>query len=157
MRSSSANQQRLQHALRAASADNDVVELRRLLETARRQGDAVNVNVFDEAGQTPLHVACLAGDLALVRLLVEHFAANVQLATRDGWNALHLAAGLARADVLVYLADVTRAHKRCRTSSWDKPAAARGSKDAGKHGHHVFLCATDSPCSSPDRKYRKSV
>ncbi|XP_010219050.1 PREDICTED: notch-regulated ankyrin repeat-containing protein, partial [Tinamus guttatus] len=50
-----------------------------------------NVNSFGPEGQTALHQSVIDGNLELVKLLVK-FGADIRLANRDGWSALHIAA-----------------------------------------------------------------
>ncbi|XP_022084190.1 notch-regulated ankyrin repeat-containing protein-like [Acanthaster planci] len=91
------NQQRNFHE---AVRRGDPKELARLLRGSI--SGAVNVNVFDGEGQTPLHQSVLVGNLELVKLLVQ-FGADVRLANRDGWNALHIAAYGGHDDIVLYL------------------------------------------------------
>ena len=51
----------------------------------------INVYIRNLKGQTPLHMACLAGDVESIRTLVEH-GANVMDIDQDGLSALHCAA-----------------------------------------------------------------
>ncbi|XP_033643350.1 notch-regulated ankyrin repeat-containing protein-like [Asterias rubens] len=91
------NQQRSFHE---AVKRGDPNELTRLLRS--NISGTVNVNVFDGDGQTPLHQSVLVGNLELVKLLVQ-FGADVRLANRDGWNALHIAAYGGHDDIVLYL------------------------------------------------------
>ncbi|KAI8518148.1 hypothetical protein Bbelb_041650 [Branchiostoma belcheri] len=75
----------------ATAGEMSQTELAMRTETAHHQQKAVNVNVFDPEGQTALHQSVLDGNLELVKLLVK-FGADVRLANRDGWSALHIAA-----------------------------------------------------------------
>ncbi|XP_058515729.1 notch-regulated ankyrin repeat-containing protein [Ochotona princeps] len=75
-------------------------ELRSLLQNT--SGCEVNVNSFGPEGQTALHQSVLAGNLELVKLLVQ-FGADIRLANRDGWSALHMAAFGGRQDIALYL------------------------------------------------------
>lgn len=61
-----------------------------------------NVNSFGPEGQTALHQSVIDGNLELVKLLVK-FGADVRLANRDGWSALHIAAFGGRQDIALYL------------------------------------------------------
>lgn len=65
-------------------------------------GHEVNVNVFDREGFTPLHKSVLDGNLELVKLLVK-VGADVRLASRDGWSALHIASFAGHFAILSYL------------------------------------------------------
>jgi len=91
-----------------AVRDGNMDELERLLET---KDGKINVNVYDKEGQTALHQSCLDGNLELVKLLVR-FGADVKLANRDGWNALHIAAYGGHQDIALYLISANRTSKR---------------------------------------------
>ncbi|KAL8613247.1 hypothetical protein ACOMHN_001571 [Nucella lapillus] len=99
-----------QKVIREAVRNGDSSGLRRLLEA--REGK-VNLNVFDAEGQTPLHESCQLGNLELVKLLVR-FGADVRLANRDGWSAVHIAAYGGHTDILLYL--MTATSLACRRS-----------------------------------------
>ncbi|XP_038045880.1 notch-regulated ankyrin repeat-containing protein-like [Patiria miniata] len=89
-----------QRSFHDAVRRGDPKELTRLLSGALN--GTFNVNVFDGEGQTPLHQSVLIGDLELVKLLVQ-FGADVRLANKDGWNALHIAAYGGHDDIVLYL------------------------------------------------------
>lgn len=99
-----------QKTLREAVRNGDSSELRRLLEA--REGK-INLNVFDAEGQTALHQSCQLGNLELVKVLVR-FGADVRLANRDGWSAVHIAAFGGHTDILLYL--MTANNLSCRRS-----------------------------------------
>ncbi|CAK6433444.1 unnamed protein product [Pipistrellus nathusii] len=61
-----------------------------------------NVNSFGPEGQTALHQSVIDGNLELVKLLVK-FGADIRLANRDGWSALHIAAFGGHQDIALYL------------------------------------------------------
>ncbi|XP_044295683.1 notch-regulated ankyrin repeat-containing protein [Varanus komodoensis] len=63
---------------------------------------ALNVNSFGPEGQTALHQSVIDGNLELVKLLVK-FGADIRLANRDGWSALHIAAFGGHQDIVLYL------------------------------------------------------
>ncbi|KFM63428.1 notch-regulated ankyrin repeat-containing protein-like [Stegodyphus dumicola] len=77
----------------------DTTELQKILQ---RWEGALNVNFYDKEGQTALHQSCMDGNLELVKLLVK-FGADVRLANRDGWSALHIAAYGGHQDIALYL------------------------------------------------------
>lgn len=62
----------------------------------------INVNVFDREGMTPLHKSVMDGNFELVKLLVE-VGADVRLASRDGWSALHIASFGGHVNIVDYL------------------------------------------------------
>ncbi|XP_003725381.1 notch-regulated ankyrin repeat-containing protein-like [Strongylocentrotus purpuratus] len=75
-------------------------ELARLLRASPPA--RLDVNIFDRHGQTPLHQSVLKGNLEMVKLLV-HCGADVALANRDGWNAVHIAAYRGYNEIALYL------------------------------------------------------
>lgn len=98
--SCSARQRVFQEALR----NGNTAELHSLLRTMTNC--EFNVNSFGPEGQTALHQSVIDGNLELVKLLVK-FGADVRLANRDGWSALHMAAFGGHQDIALYL--ITRA------------------------------------------------
>lgn len=91
-----------------AVRDGNRDELERILET---KDGKININLYDTEGQTALHQSCLDGNFELVKLLVK-FGADVKLANRDGWNALHIAAFGGHQDIALYLISANRNAKR---------------------------------------------
>ncbi len=77
-------------------------ESRLLKQLLQEPNVPVDVNSFDSDGQTALHQSCVAGDLELVKVLVA-FGADTRLATRDGWNPLHIATFCGHWEIATYL------------------------------------------------------
>ncbi|TRY95846.1 hypothetical protein DNTS_021383 [Danionella cerebrum] len=96
----SARQRVFQEALRKGNTK----ELHSLLQNMTNC--EFNVNSFGPEGQTALHQSVIDGNLELVKLLVK-FGADIRLANRDGWSALHIAAFGGHQDIALYL--ITRA------------------------------------------------
>ncbi|XP_032814702.1 notch-regulated ankyrin repeat-containing protein [Petromyzon marinus] len=91
-----------QHIFQEAVSRGDTSKLQALLQDATA-GEQFNVNsFFGPEGQTALHRSVIAGNLELVKLLVQ-FGADPRLATRDGWSALHIAAFGGHQDIVLYL------------------------------------------------------
>ncbi|XP_013793755.1 notch-regulated ankyrin repeat-containing protein-like [Limulus polyphemus] len=88
-----------------AVRNGDTGELQSILQ---RWEGSVNVNFYDQTGQTALHQSCMNGNLELVKLLVK-FGADARLANRDGWSALHIAAYGGHRDIALYL--IANAHR----------------------------------------------
>ncbi|GFX03102.1 notch-regulated ankyrin repeat-containing protein [Trichonephila clavipes] len=88
-----------QEDLIKAVRDGDALELQKILQ---RWEGCVNINYYDKEGQTALHLSCMDGNLELVKLLVK-FGADIRLANRDGWSALHIAAYGGFQDIALYL------------------------------------------------------
>uniref|UniRef100_A0A8C5PKT6 Notch-regulated ankyrin repeat-containing protein n=1 Tax=Leptobrachium leishanense TaxID=445787 RepID=A0A8C5PKT6_9ANUR len=61
-----------------------------------------NVNSFGPEGQTALYQSVIDRNLELLKLLVK-FGADISLANRDGWSALHIAAYCGHQDIFLYL------------------------------------------------------
>ncbi|XP_066511145.1 notch-regulated ankyrin repeat-containing protein B-like [Hoplias malabaricus] len=100
MNQTDAGQRVFQEALRKGDTEG----LRLLLQGM--SSCEFNVNSFGPEGQTALHQSVIDGNLELVKLLVK-FGADVRLANRDGWSALHIAAFGGHQDIALYL--ITRA------------------------------------------------
>ena len=81
-----------------------------------------NVNSFGPEGQTALHQSVIDGNLELVKLLVK-FGADIRLANREGWSALHIAAFGGHQDIVLYL--ITKA-KYSSGARWEAPDAPPG-------------------------------
>jgi ankyrin repeat protein len=67
----------------------------------------VQVNAVDDQGQTPLHVAAIWGQAAMVQFLLDH-GADISLKTKDGETALDVADKSPSGNVA---AEVLRRHK----------------------------------------------
>ncbi|GAB6031390.1 hypothetical protein CHUAL_009172 [Chamberlinius hualienensis] len=92
----------IQDVFQKALRDGDTSELQKLLQRTGTEETSVNVNLFDHQGQTALHQSCLDGNFELVKLLVK-FGADIRLANRDGWSALHIATFSGHSDIVLYL------------------------------------------------------
>jgi len=90
---------RLQARFSQLVEERNYTELETLLQSSSH---AINLNQFDQAGQTPLQRFCLSGDLSLVQLMVR-YGADTQLASRDGWTTLHYASYSGVQEVLLYV------------------------------------------------------
>lgn len=93
-----------QEIFRQAVQKGDITELQRILQC---WGNTLNVNYYNQEGQTALHQSCMVGNLELVKLLVK-CGADARLANRDGWSALHIAAYSGHRDIALYLVSNTR-------------------------------------------------
>ena len=67
-----------------------------------RHSENIDVNQYNDDGQTALQQSCLAGNLSLVKLLVR-FGANMRLTTREGFSILHIAAFSGHSDLLNFV------------------------------------------------------
>lgn len=90
---------KLQARLHKALQNYDYQDLKSLLMSS---GDMLDINEYNKEGQTPLQVACLSGQLGLVQLIMSH-GADPSLASRDGWNTLHMAAYSGQSEIFQYI------------------------------------------------------
>jgi ankyrin repeat protein len=67
-----------------------------------RHSENIDVNQYNDDGQTALQQSCLAGNLSLVKLLVR-FGANMRLTTKEGFSILHIAAFSGHSDLLNFV------------------------------------------------------
>lgn len=93
--------------------NGDCDELQKILES---RDEKININLYDNEGQTALHQSCLIGSLKKVQILVK-FGADIKLANRDGWNALHIASFGGHQDIALYLISTKSRTKTMSTSS----------------------------------------
>ncbi len=84
-----------------AVAENDVLRVKLLLEQAR-EDPKFSINGINSEGLTALQTSCFAGNLDIVKLLVEH-GANVRIKDRDGWTLLHGASLAGKLDIVQFL------------------------------------------------------
>ncbi|XP_026579762.1 notch-regulated ankyrin repeat-containing protein-like [Pseudonaja textilis] len=89
-----------QRVFQEAVRKGNTAELHSLLQNM--SSCEFNVNSFGPEGQTALHQSVIDGNLELVKLLVK-FGADIRLANRDGWSALHIAAFGGHQDIVLYL------------------------------------------------------
>lgn len=68
----------------------------------RQHSENIDINRYNSDGQTPLHQACVEGNLALVRILVQ-YGANCQLTTKGGFSPIHLATFSGNTEVLSFV------------------------------------------------------
>lgn len=66
--------------------------------------DKKNINVLDEEGNTPLHIATSKGDGDIVKLLLQN-KANSNLVNKLGYNALHLSVIRGDLEIVRYISE----------------------------------------------------
>ena len=88
-----------QQEFQSAICNSNYRELEHILNTIPH---FVNVNFFDQDGQTALHHCCMDGKLNFVKLLLRH-GANARLTNRDGWSPVHIASYMGHSEILSYL------------------------------------------------------
>lgn len=96
------NHKEMSEVLIEAVQREDQVQLRHLLAKS-----ATHVNILGQEGDSALHRSCRQGNLDTVKLLVR-YGADPELANREGWSPLHLAAHSGYHDVALYLLSLTR-------------------------------------------------
>lgn len=74
----------------------------------------------DPNGSTPLHTACLKGNTAIAKLLLQHKAA-VDVADSDGLLPLHVAALTGNPDLVTLLLDYGAAMNAAMPATGDTP------------------------------------
>ncbi|KAK0047002.1 protein phosphatase 1 regulatory subunit 12A [Biomphalaria pfeifferi] len=85
----------------------------------RRASVQLDINGLDANGLTPLHNAVLEGNLAAVKLLVQH-GADVNKKDVDTWTPLHAACANGEADIARYLLS-KGASKDIKTNDGERP------------------------------------
>lgn len=106
-------------------------------------------SVLDESGWSPLHIAASVGNVEIMEKLLEHsIEPNVDLQTKNGITALHLACSKKHQDVVKLLLE-RGASVRVKDKNGQLPlhrAAAVGSM-----GIASMLCDKNSPVNTKDR------
>ncbi|XP_059145822.1 protein phosphatase 1 regulatory subunit 12C-like [Physella acuta] len=85
----------------------------------RRASVQLDINGLDTSGLTPLHNAVLEGNLAAVKLLIQH-GADVNKKDVDTWTPLHAACANGEADIARYLLS-KGASKDIKTNDGERP------------------------------------
>ncbi|CAG5136441.1 unnamed protein product [Candidula unifasciata] len=85
----------------------------------RRASVQLDINGLDSNGLTPIHNAVLEGNLAAVKLLVQH-GADVNRKDSDTWTPLHAACANGEADIARYLLS-KGANKDIKTNDGERP------------------------------------
>ena len=93
-----------------------------------------DVNHQNKRGNTPLHVACLKGDLDKLRALTSIEGCIIQLQNEEGNTPLHLACQEGHADAVVLLSDVEHCNFNLQNKHGQTPAQV-----AMKLGHANIL------------------
>ncbi|MDR1025151.1 MAG: ankyrin repeat domain-containing protein, partial [Treponema sp.] len=81
-----AEQKKMNDSLLRMAGNGRADEVKRLIS----EGASVDAN--DGYGNTPLHKAAMHGHIAVVKLLLQEYAAEVNFKNIDGYTPLHLAA-----------------------------------------------------------------
>lgn len=76
-----------------------------------RHSENININLYNEDGQTPLQHFCMMGHLELVKLLVR-YGADIKLRTREGWSLIHIASFSGSPDMVSF---VLRCSRNCHS------------------------------------------
>lgn len=89
----------LQARFNNALQNQDYRELQDLLDTS---SDHIDINKYNQDGQTPIQQACISGQLAMVQLMIR-YGADPNMRSRDGWATLHLASFYGNSEILQYI------------------------------------------------------
>ena len=81
----------LREIVQLAAREGDMSSLRKILEIKPKNVDLVNVLSGKRPFWAPIHEAANKGHVEVVELFIRKFNANVNLRTRSGATALHLA------------------------------------------------------------------
>lgn len=119
---------KLREELGTAISVNDIERIESLVRRPNSKSEAsgssqylANLNYLDKDGQTPLHLACLVGSVAICRLLMEAGASQA-IKNRDGWFPIHLASYLGHVDIVVHLLDDGKSAKDTLVNVYDDHA-----------------------------------
>lgn len=87
------------------TSSNDERSTKNVEEFLTNHSASINLNRYNDEGQTPLQRCCLEGNLPLAKLLVK-FGAKSKITTRDGFTTLHVAAFSGHSQMLFYIMSV---------------------------------------------------
>merc|ERR1712018_415591 len=88
-----------------SSSDSHMNSTRKVEDFLINHCKSIDINRYNEEGQTPLQRCCLEGNLALAKLLVE-FGAKPNITTRDGFTTLHIAAFSGHSQMLFFIMNI---------------------------------------------------
>ncbi|QQP35541.1 Notch-regulated ankyrin repeat-containing protein B, partial [Caligus rogercresseyi] len=71
-------------------------------EFLTRYSEFIDINAYDEEGQTPLQRSCQVGALPLVKLLIQ-YGANPGMTNREGWSPVHIASFSGNTELYSYI------------------------------------------------------
>lgn len=86
-----------ENVLHYVVSESDIPTLKSILTTKK-----VDINLMRAPGLSPLHTACILGDLEIVEILVEH-GADIKLKTWSGLSPLQITTLFGHFDVAQYL------------------------------------------------------
>jgi len=84
---------------------NDERLTRKVEEFLTVSSSSIDINRYNDEGQTPLQRCCLIGNLSLAKILVK-FGAKSKITTRDGFTTLHVAAFSGHSQMLFYIMSI---------------------------------------------------
>lgn len=96
--------------------ENDITALHTML---RRASLKVDISAINTAGLTPMHQACLDGNLEAVKLLVSH-GADINKQDEDSWTPLHAACAEGHWQIVEFLLQ-SGADRTIRTDEGERP------------------------------------
>jgi hypothetical protein len=101
----------------------------------------VNLNYLDKDGQTPLHLACLLGNLSICKILVEA-GASQSIKNKDGWFPIHIASYLGHIDIVMFLLDERNFNKEATIDVYDDATAPKLSSTSFLVQTHRYRATT---------------
>ena len=84
---------------------NDERSTRNVEEFLTTHSTSIDINRYNDEGQTPLQRCCFEGNLPLAKILVK-FGAKSKITTRDGFTTLHIAAFSGHSHMMFYIMSV---------------------------------------------------
>ena len=75
-----------------------------------------DINKKDSKGRTPLHIACINGDLPLVRYLIEDAHSDIEATTNNGYAPIHSACEGGHLEIVQYLIKAAHVDKEAKTA-----------------------------------------
>ena len=78
---------------------------RKVEEFLTTHSTSIDINRYNDEGQTPLQRCCFEGNLPLAKILVK-FGAKSKITTRDGFTTLHIAAFSGHSHMMFYIMNI---------------------------------------------------
>lgn len=117
----------MEQAFIAAVVSGDVADVRSMLNPReRRSTEVVSVDCTDDAGLTPLHMACFFGHVELVEVLLAA-GASLKLHAENGKTPMDVARQMGRGNIVRMLRAESRSRKASKTSGSDSERQRTGS------------------------------
>ena len=85
-----------------SSSATQMNSTRKIEDFLKNHCKSIDINRYNEEGQTPLQRCCLEGNIQLAKLLVK-FGAKSKITTRDGFTTLHIAAFSGQSQMMLFI------------------------------------------------------